>query len=257
MNLININAYAGRWCCSHHWWQSYCASDGRWVCNDGTYSPSCTCWSTTTTTYRTYCPKNSTENSLGSCECNNWYIPNSSNNGCIKDPNMTCKIDYPGTYYSSEYRSCICPWKNIWRWSSKDNNCPTEYKSCYESFWSNSIDIGDNKCWCKEWYVMENNYCQEDLQYKKKNEIKKNIDNYNTMVKKYENLREGMKNGKDENVSEIIKIYSEIENLKTEIDKGKMDLEKSNTETGTSKSNYWWIMLPLVAIITGFLYKKK
>ncbi len=33
---------AGRGCCSHHGGQSYC-SNGRWVCRDGTYSPSCTC----------------------------------------------------------------------------------------------------------------------------------------------------------------------------------------------------------------------
>lgn len=33
---------AGRGCCSHHGGQAYC-SNGRWVCNDGTVSPTCTC----------------------------------------------------------------------------------------------------------------------------------------------------------------------------------------------------------------------
>ena len=33
---------AGRGCCSHHGGQAYCSS-GRWVCKDGTYSPTCTC----------------------------------------------------------------------------------------------------------------------------------------------------------------------------------------------------------------------
>lgn len=33
---------AGRGCCSHHGGQAYC-SNGRWVCRDGTYSPTCTC----------------------------------------------------------------------------------------------------------------------------------------------------------------------------------------------------------------------
>ncbi len=33
---------AGRGCCSHHGGQAYC-SGGRWVCKDGTYSPTCTC----------------------------------------------------------------------------------------------------------------------------------------------------------------------------------------------------------------------
>ena len=35
---------AGRGCCSWHGGQSYCdTSVGRWVCGDGTYSPSCGC----------------------------------------------------------------------------------------------------------------------------------------------------------------------------------------------------------------------
>lgn len=35
---------AGQGCCSYHGGQSYCdTSVGRWVCNDGTYSPSCGC----------------------------------------------------------------------------------------------------------------------------------------------------------------------------------------------------------------------
>ena len=33
---------AGRGCCSHHGGKAYC-SGGRWICNDGTYSPTCTC----------------------------------------------------------------------------------------------------------------------------------------------------------------------------------------------------------------------
>lgn len=38
------NVLAGRGCCSWHGGQSYCdTSVGRWVCADGTYSPSCTC----------------------------------------------------------------------------------------------------------------------------------------------------------------------------------------------------------------------
>lgn len=35
---------AGQGCCSYHGGQSYCdTSVGRWVCSDGTYSPSCGC----------------------------------------------------------------------------------------------------------------------------------------------------------------------------------------------------------------------
>lgn len=35
--------YAQRGCCSHHGGQDYCASNGKWVCKDGSYSPTCRC----------------------------------------------------------------------------------------------------------------------------------------------------------------------------------------------------------------------
>lgn len=45
---IPIVVYAGRGCCSHHGGQDYCDKEvGKWVCEDGTYSPSCTCAKTT------------------------------------------------------------------------------------------------------------------------------------------------------------------------------------------------------------------
>lgn len=44
INVIPIAVEAGRGCCSSHGGQSYCdTTTGKWVCNDGTYSPSCSC----------------------------------------------------------------------------------------------------------------------------------------------------------------------------------------------------------------------
>lgn len=43
--LMRVNVSAQQGCCSWHGGISYCDSySGRYVCNDGTYSPSCTCW---------------------------------------------------------------------------------------------------------------------------------------------------------------------------------------------------------------------
>ena len=42
--LFPFFASAKQWCCSRHKWVAYCASNGRYVCNDWTYSPTCTCW---------------------------------------------------------------------------------------------------------------------------------------------------------------------------------------------------------------------
>ena len=49
--MLTPSAEAKRGCCSWHGWVNYCASNGRYVCNDGTYSPSCTCGSSYTPTY--------------------------------------------------------------------------------------------------------------------------------------------------------------------------------------------------------------
>jgi len=41
--VLPVNAQQG--CCSHHLGIAYCdRNTGRYVCNDGEYSPSCTCW---------------------------------------------------------------------------------------------------------------------------------------------------------------------------------------------------------------------
>lgn len=44
--LIPLPVFAGRGCCSWHGGQYGCDKNGRVVCMDGTYSPSCTCWAT-------------------------------------------------------------------------------------------------------------------------------------------------------------------------------------------------------------------
>lgn len=41
VQLEIVNAKRG--CCSHHGGVAYCASNGRYVCNDNSYSPTCTC----------------------------------------------------------------------------------------------------------------------------------------------------------------------------------------------------------------------
>lgn len=46
MIIFSINmsiTYANQGCCSWHGGISHCGSNGRYVCNDGTYSSSCTC----------------------------------------------------------------------------------------------------------------------------------------------------------------------------------------------------------------------
>ena len=47
MLIFSINmskTYASQGCCSWYGGISHCGSNGRYICNDGTYSPSCTCY---------------------------------------------------------------------------------------------------------------------------------------------------------------------------------------------------------------------
>jgi hypothetical protein len=52
--FIPISAMATSGCCSWHGGVDYCASNGRIVCKDGTYSPSCTCNSSNNSNYLTH-----------------------------------------------------------------------------------------------------------------------------------------------------------------------------------------------------------
>ena len=59
MILINTpNVQAQRGCCSHHGGVAGCGSNGRQICNDGTYSPTCTCSGATNNNSSYYYKKN-------------------------------------------------------------------------------------------------------------------------------------------------------------------------------------------------------
>jgi hypothetical protein len=52
--FIPMSVFAGRGCCSWHGGVDYCAANGRYVCKDGTYSPSCTCNLSSSSNYFVY-----------------------------------------------------------------------------------------------------------------------------------------------------------------------------------------------------------
>ncbi len=58
--------YAGRGCCSWHGGQAYCGSNGKWICQDGTESPSCTC---STSNYNNELDDNLGFDPTSSCSC--------------------------------------------------------------------------------------------------------------------------------------------------------------------------------------------
>jgi len=89
--------FAKQWCCSWHWWVNYCASNWRYVCNDWTYSPSCT--------------------------CSNYYYKKS------ETPDQKCNKKYPWTIYRSADNRCACPGDKVWTssWNEVSKSCKQIY----------------------------------------------------------------------------------------------------------------------------------
>lgn len=100
--LFPLFSFAKQWCCSHHWWVFWCASNWRQICNDWTYSPSCTCGSSySSTSYY----KSNTVN----------YLTN----------DQKCNLKYPGTVYRYSDDWCACPGDRVWTssWNKKTRSC--------------------------------------------------------------------------------------------------------------------------------------
>jgi hypothetical protein len=84
-------ALAQRGCCSWHGGVSGCGSNGRTICSDGTYSPSCTCGGSYTYTAPVYLPTNPTAGIIN--------FKGSSNNWCNHD----VTIDWTGATYATGF----------------------------------------------------------------------------------------------------------------------------------------------------------
>lgn len=172
-------AKGNQWCCSWHGWLSYCASNGRWVCNDWTYSPSCTCgWGysnsysnyyTNTYTYKKTCYESygfwAKENYDWTCSCMAWYTRWKDflwNTACIT-LDQACKDQY-GSHAKSTW-NWYC-WCNYWyimkNWKCVDE---TSEKLAECNLISNSqFDFVTNTCSCKKWYIFDWNNCISETQ---------------------------------------------------------------------------------------------
>ena len=177
--LIVPWAEARRGCCSRHGWVNYCASNGRYVCNDGSYSPTCTCngWGYSssynraqTHTKHAQPPQKScserygrwaTTNRDGSCGCTVGY--EMKNNTCVsilEQKREACtKIENALFNYNSQ--ECYCKTGYLY----KDGQCISLDQSCKEVYWEHSISTSPEYCWCEEWYTFNQklNKCEEKV----------------------------------------------------------------------------------------------
>ncbi len=96
---------AGRGCCSHHGGQAYC-SGGRWVCKDGTYSPTCTCsgGSSYNSTTRVTTTKKQVYGCMDKNAINYNYSANVSDGSCEYEKTETIKRSI---YYSTETKGTL------------------------------------------------------------------------------------------------------------------------------------------------------
>ena len=158
-------AKGNQWCCSWHGWLSYCASNGRWVCKDGTYSPSCTCSTTTTrTTTSTYTPTYTTSSYTTSTYTTPTYTTTSNKQTWDRQ----CQNQYGVNSESSWSQYCVC--KKWYVWSSNGKSCITEAQKCREQFGNAAIPWDPWYCVCQNGYtrsldrkscISNDSYCKQ------------------------------------------------------------------------------------------------
>lgn len=135
--IIPLFSFAKQWCCSHHWWVFWCASNWRQICNDWSYSPSCTCWGGYSNTY--YRQTNTVN-----------YLTN----------DQKCNLKYPGTVYRYSDNWCACPGDRVWTssWSS-NYGCSSKINNLNSYSWKSSKDIQCNAKYSWTVYRSTDDWC--------------------------------------------------------------------------------------------------
>jgi len=134
-------------CCSWHGGESYCDySSNRWVCADGTYSPTCTCGGGYGGGYQQTCPLNSYWTG-SSCSCYSGYI--SSGGSCISYQQYCWNsLGYSSTY---NYGTGQCDCMSGYVYSG--GRCESGFTYCTNNYGSFSeYNYGSKSCECMSGY---------------------------------------------------------------------------------------------------------
>ncbi len=160
--VFSSRVFAQSGCCSWHGGESYCGANGRWVCNDGTYSPTCTCGGgyyippvPVVTPYPS-CPLMATYNSLtNKCECMYGYVSNGSY--CISE-DQACSDKY-GYHSTSDYTGgCKCRYGYIW--NNSKTSCISGDTACHDQIGiMSSYNNLSNTCDCFPGYSIQGGTC--------------------------------------------------------------------------------------------------
>ncbi len=147
--LLFSSTFAKQWCCSWHWWVSYCWSNWYYVCNDWWRGSSCKCWTSSYTNSYT----NSFSNSYTySYPTYSYSYPTYT---VTVDKNLECKNQYwDNAYYSSYDQQCSCNYWYVLNTLNGVKRCLNYDENCQAMHWEQSYHIWNSSCWCKAGYLM-------------------------------------------------------------------------------------------------------
>lgn len=143
------SAGAQQGCCSWHGGIDYCdAYTGRYVCNDGEYSPTCQCSGILSTPSCSRYGLFARYNSLsGACECSYGYVL--SGGQCVSEDDA-CQDQF-GYHAKSTYGGrCTCRYG--YRFNSRGSKCISNENYCRELDWNSEYDLLKDSCVCKDGY---------------------------------------------------------------------------------------------------------
>lgn len=139
---------AKRGCCSHHGGVAYCGSIGRYVCNDGSYSPTCTC----TPPYIYGCTDPSAKNYNSSANKDNgsctYYVY-----GCTNPDSINYNISAEKDDGSCVAKVYGCTDVNAYNYNSSantdDGSCVAKVYGCTDKKainYNNRANVNNNSC---------------------------------------------------------------------------------------------------------------
>lgn len=150
--VFKVEAQQG--CCSWHDGISHCDSIvGKYVCNDGTYSPSCTCGSTYTYKAPPLCPLFASYNSSTErCECNYGYVAQGSS--CVsRDQACQNLLGYGGEY---DILKDTCSCRSGYIYNTQTSQCQSGITYCSLKYGSGSTyDYLSENCKCMSTYTFD------------------------------------------------------------------------------------------------------
>lgn len=170
--FLPVFVFAKQWCCSRHKWVSHCGANGKYICNDWTQSPTCTCGSTYSRTYNTYTQPSYNYNSYTypSYTTSSYTAPSYSNTSYNYNNYDYCKSMYGSHAITNSDYSCWCETDYFMMYKNYSKTCMSWLEACKLVHWDNVSYVWNWNCQCNQWYIFNNNNkCELEIEVKAAN----------------------------------------------------------------------------------------